>query len=71
VHVWLSPRQRTQQTFQHLFGTSSAGSNATIDVEKVTLMEDIAEWRYGDYEGLLRSEIIVQKVFVHSNLCEA
>lgn len=49
--VWVSPRKRTQQTFQLLF--SAAGP----DAEKVTFTEDIAEWDYGIYEGLRSSEI--------------
>ncbi|WEW59248.1 histidine phosphatase family protein [Emydomyces testavorans] len=57
VRVWVSPRRRTQQTFQHLFGASSSSSGSELEPGKVTLTEDIAEWGYGDYEGLLVSEI--------------
>ncbi|GFG21189.1 hypothetical protein IFM5058_10951 [Aspergillus udagawae] len=53
--VWVSPRKRTQQTFQLLF--SASGSDSGIDAEKVTLTEDIAEWDYGNYEGLRSTEI--------------
>lgn len=57
VHVWVSPRKRTQQTYNLLFGTSGAGDNAAIDAGKVIITEDIAEWNYGDYEGLRVNEI--------------
>ncbi|BCS19657.1 histidine phosphatase family protein [Aspergillus puulaauensis] len=49
--VWVSPRRRTQQTFQLLFGATG------LDAEKVAFTEDIAEWDYGIYEGLRSSEI--------------
>ncbi|KAI9864947.1 MAG: hypothetical protein M1813_002718 [Trichoglossum hirsutum] len=52
VRVWVSPRKRTQQTFHALFD-----GVISIDSEKVTLTADIAEWDYGDYEGLLVGEI--------------
>lgn len=58
AHVWVSPRKRTQQTFQHLFNTGRSGSgDFAIPAEQVTLTEDITEWDYGDYEGLLVNEI--------------
>ncbi|KAE8349240.1 histidine phosphatase superfamily [Aspergillus coremiiformis] len=53
ARVWVSPRRRTQQTFQHLFGATSCDREGNT----VTLTEDIAEWDYGDYEGLRVSEI--------------
>ncbi|KAH7000476.1 phosphoglycerate mutase [Ilyonectria destructans] len=56
ARVWVSPRKRAQQTFQILFGADSTGTDA-IDSDKVTLTEDIAEWHYGDYEGLMTHEI--------------
>lgn len=52
--VWVSPRKRTQQTFQLLFGD---GGDSGLDAEKVTCTEDIAEWDYGIYEGLRAGEI--------------
>lgn len=51
ARVWVSPRKRTQQTFQLLFSATG------LDAEKVTLTEDITEWDYGSYEGLRSSEI--------------
>ncbi|KAL8854968.1 MAG: hypothetical protein Q9221_000164 [Calogaya cf. arnoldii] len=51
AHVWVSPRRRAQQTCQLIF-------NGTDDIaDKLTLTEDIAEWDYGDYEGLVVGEI--------------
>ncbi|KAL8714061.1 MAG: hypothetical protein Q9225_006644, partial [Loekoesia sp. 1 TL-2023] len=52
ARVWVSPRKRAQQTFRLLF---SDREFAVAD--KVALTEDIAEWDYGDYEGLIESEI--------------
>ncbi len=53
--VWVSPRKRAQQTSGLLFnGDGDRGSDIA---EKVTLTEDIAEWDYGDYEGLVVGEI--------------
>lgn len=57
VRVWVSPRKRAKQTFQHLFATNSSGSDVSIDADRVTLTEDIAEWDYGDYEGMVVSDI--------------
>ncbi|SPO04452.1 related to phosphoglycerate mutase [Cephalotrichum gorgonifer] len=52
AHVFVSPRIRAQQTFHLLF----EGANSVPD-ESVTVTEDIAEWDYGDYEGLKTAEI--------------
>lgn len=51
AHIYVSPRNRTRQTFELLFDTIGAWKNA------ITYTEDIAEWNYGDYEGLKESEI--------------
>lgn len=62
MRVWVSPRKRTQQTFQLLFGTASgSSSDVNIDADRVTLTEEIAEWGYGDYEGLQVTEIRAQR----------
>ncbi|KAF2496039.1 phosphoglycerate mutase [Lophium mytilinum] len=53
VRIFVSPRKRTKQTFKHLFGSSEI----TITHDRVTLTEDITEWDYGDYEGLLEGQI--------------
>ena len=50
----MSPRTRAQQTFRLLFGRDE---NTQVAEEKVTVTEDIAEWDYGDYEGLVVGEI--------------
>lgn len=49
--MFVSPRRRARQTFDHLF---DAGAIREGDI---TLTEDIAEWNYGDYEGLKAHEI--------------
>lgn len=49
--MWVSPRNRAQQTFELLF------NNGAVDVAKVEVTEDIREWDYGDYEGLKVGEI--------------
>lgn len=54
ARVWISPRKRAQQTFRLLFSGGDRGSGIA---DKVTLTEDIAEWDYGDYEGLVVREI--------------
>jgi len=49
-HIYVSPRQRAQKTFQLLFGNlTSFPSHETLD--------DAREWDYGAYEGLISSEI--------------
>lgn len=53
--VFVSPRVRAQTTFQLLFGE---GDECIITSEKVTVTEDIAEWGYGDYEGMLTPAIM-------------
>ncbi|KAK5449966.1 hypothetical protein LTS15_008539 [Exophiala xenobiotica] len=54
ARVWVSPRKRAQQTFRLLFRD---GESEIADA-KVTYTEDIAEWDYGDYEGLVVDETI-------------
>jgi sedoheptulose-bisphosphatase len=49
-HVYVSPRKRAVRTFELLLP-------GAVDMEKVTKTEDIAEWNYGDYEGLKVEEI--------------
>lgn len=53
AHVWVSPRKRACSTFDILLSRYGFST----DSNKVTVTEDIAEWHYGDYEGLLESEI--------------
>lgn len=51
AHIFVSPRQRAQKTFNLLF------PDPTVTEGKTTHTEDIAEWSYGKYEGLLTKEI--------------
>lgn len=48
--IYVSPRQRARKTFDLLF--SREGS---LPPHEVT--EEVREWDYGDYEGLITSEI--------------
>ena len=48
VHVFVSPRKRAVRTYQ-LLGVGDSPSPE--------ITEDIAEWYYGDYEGLKGGEI--------------
>ncbi|KAL8861469.1 MAG: hypothetical protein Q9178_001993 [Gyalolechia marmorata] len=60
ARIWVSPRKRAQQTFHLLFGGGSGESGADCGsdmADKVTLTEDIVEWDYGDYEGLVVGDI--------------
>lgn len=50
VHVFVSPRKRATRTFELLL-------SGAVEKSNVTLTEDIAEWDYGDYEGLKAEEI--------------
>lgn len=54
MRAFVSPRKRAQTTFQLLFGQ---GPQCCLDDSKVDITEEIAEWGYGDYEGLRTSEI--------------
>ena len=53
TRIFVGPRSRALKTFELLFGDSVS----VQDASKVHVTEDIAEWDYGDYEGLLTSEI--------------
>lgn len=59
AHVFCSPRQRAQTTFDLLLG--GAQKDQLVKEGKVTVTEEIAEWDYGDYEGLLPQEIKAQR----------
>ncbi|RAH66011.1 histidine phosphatase family protein [Aspergillus aculeatinus CBS 121060] len=56
ARVWVSPRRRTQQTFRHLFQPPGR-HRGTVDERLVTCTEELAEWDYGNYEGLKVAEI--------------
>ena len=47
THIYVSPRKRATKTFEILMPPSS-----DVVSGKVTFTEDIAEWNYGEYEGL-------------------
>lgn len=55
AHVYISPRNRAKQTFDIAF--SDADKKALNDAQKVSETDRLAEWTYGDYEGLLTREI--------------
>lgn len=55
AHVFISPRKRALATFDLLF--DRVGKEALVKDEKVTTTEELAEWDYGKYEGLLTKEI--------------
>ncbi|KAH8591855.1 putative phosphoglycerate mutase [Bisporella sp. PMI_857] len=50
--IFVSPRKRARQTFELLLKP-----NFDLIEKKLTYTEDIAEWDYGDYEGLKIHEI--------------
>lgn len=54
AHVFVSPRKRARTTYDLLF---SAEKELLEKEGKVTMTEELAEWDYGKYEGLLTKEI--------------
>ncbi|RFU29657.1 Sedoheptulose-bisphosphatase/4-nitrophenylphosphatase, partial [Scytalidium lignicola] len=50
AHIFVSPRTRARRTYEILFGDKPLAGDAEIT-------EDIREWEYGLYEGLLTAEI--------------
>ncbi|MCJ1343303.1 hypothetical protein MMC31_001496 [Peltigera leucophlebia] len=54
ARIFISPRQRAVQTFEVLFDSPK---NVEQFSEKVKITNDLAEWDYGEYEGLLTKEI--------------
>ncbi len=59
ARVFASPRKRAQQTFDLLF--DDAGKDSLFESGKVSTTEELAEWDYGEYEGLLTQEIRVRR----------
>jgi broad specificity phosphatase PhoE len=55
AHVFCSPRKRALSTLDMLLG--DARKEDLVKEGKLTITEDIAEWDYGDYEGLKPHEI--------------
>jgi broad specificity phosphatase PhoE len=55
ARIYISPRTRAKRTYELLF---TAASRASFEeASKVEITDDIKEWVYGDYEGLLTAEI--------------
>ena len=54
AQIWISPRKRAQHTFHLLFRTEKVESYVN---GKSVLTDDLAEWDYGDYEGLVVDDI--------------
>lgn len=55
TYVFTSPRTRARETVKLILETLSEEQRSRI---RVVVDEDIREWEYGDYEGLLTHEII-------------
>jgi probable phosphoglycerate mutase len=55
AHAFISPRKRAQMTFDLLF--EGRGKEELRAAGKVTTTEQLAEWNYGQYEGLLTGQI--------------
>ena len=54
-HVYVSPRRRAQETYELLFDANIRA--ALQEAGKVEITQTLAEWNYGDYEGLKEHEI--------------
>jgi len=52
-HLFISPRTRARRTYELLFDSPSR----EILEKKVEIAENIREWEYGAYEGLLTAQI--------------
>ncbi len=57
ARVFVSPRLRAQQTFNLMFGDNCMDEKLLASGRVVTT-NDLAEWDYGDYEGLKTKEIL-------------
>lgn len=53
AHLFVSPRTRARRTYEILF---DAAAQAELS-PKLEITEDIREWEYGGYEGLLTTQI--------------
>ncbi|KAK9353894.1 histidine phosphatase superfamily [Lipomyces doorenjongii] len=51
LKVYISPRHRARRTFDLLVGEDKCGT------DRVVVDDRVQEWNYGDYEGLLTSQI--------------
>ncbi|KAK1657346.1 putative phosphoglycerate mutase [Colletotrichum godetiae] len=62
VKVIVSPRIRAKHTLEKLLPTPPRPSSNDVNLESKTITtEDIAEWNYGDYEGLTDDKIRSQR----------
>ena len=55
AHIFCSPRRRAVVTMDLLLGDEQKA--ALEKAGNITITEDIAEWDYGDYEGVKPHEI--------------
>lgn len=55
TYIFTSPRTRARQTIDLVLETLTPEQKAHI---RVVVDEDLREWEYGDYEGLLTHEIV-------------
>lgn len=55
AHVFVSPRVRAGATLELLVG--SVEKERLLRDGRITVTEDIAEWDYGEYEGLTPKQI--------------
>ncbi|CAB4254595.1 similar to Saccharomyces cerevisiae YKR043C Sedoheptulose bisphosphatase involved in riboneogenesis [Maudiozyma barnettii] len=55
TYIFTSPRLRARQTIDLVLETLTAEQRANI---RIVVDEDLREWEYGDYEGLLTHEIV-------------
>ncbi|EFR02795.1 phosphoglycerate mutase [Nannizzia gypsea CBS 118893] len=55
AHVYISPRKRAYQTFE--LAITEADRNALAGNGRISRTERLAEWDYGDYEGLVSADI--------------
>ncbi|SCU87733.1 LADA_0E05842g1_1 [Lachancea dasiensis] len=55
TYIFTSPRTRARQTVDLILANLSQEQRAQI---RVVVDEDLREWEYGDYEGLLTHEIV-------------
>jgi len=56
ARVYISPRRRAVETFDLMFSDPTVNNNL-IDSRKAIETDELAEWDYGDYEGLKTHEI--------------
>lgn len=57
--IFASPRQRAQKTFELLFGKHKAEiAECSTGGPVLQTTEDVAEWDYGEFEGLKPNEIL-------------